>query len=67
MLIHLIDIDNKPESGSIVKANCGEKIIFNNPITINYSNEGRLCETCHFIHRNSIKHLQKTFAHTKEK
>lgn len=64
MKIHLIETDKKPVIGTIIKANCGEEIIFKESITVNYMEDGRLCEKCHNNHMNT--QLQsKTYAHPK--
>lgn len=66
MTIHLIECDERPKDGSVVKANCGEEIVFELPITINYAEQGNLCETCLLVHRHSLLYRTKTFAHNKE-
>lgn len=64
MKIHLIEADEKPTVGVLVKASCGKEIIFEEPISIMYDEDGRLCEKCYYNHRNSkIKLPKHTFAH----
>jgi len=66
MIIHLIEVDKTPEIGSVVKSNCDEIIIFESPISVNYADEGRMCESCLDIHRYSKIVRKMTFAHQKE-
>ena len=64
MKIHLIETDEKPTIGTVVKAGCGEEIIFKTPIRIIFSEEGRLCEKCYNNHTTTTLKA-KTFAHPK--
>ena len=45
--IHFIDMDRQPHIGETVTANCGEQIVFCNPIDIEFpDNDAKLCDTC---------------------
>lgn len=63
MTIHLIECDERPKDGSVVKASCDEEILFESPIDINYVH-GNICKRCLCIHRH-ILYRKKTFAHNK--
>jgi hypothetical protein len=59
MEIHILDINAQPVSGSRVKANCGEEVIFH-PIKENWM-DPRICKICLKRHDNSQASSEHTF------
>ena len=64
--IHLIEANKKPEIGTIIEVNCGEKVIFKGLVAVMFYEDGRMCEECLSIHRILPKLESKTYAFIQE-
>ncbi len=51
MKIHILDANDRPDEGTIVQVNCGEKVAFH-PVWVDWK-DGRLCNECLAKHRSS--------------